>query len=96
MKPKLSKELQQRWYQMTDENYHREVRNEIATYLAVNVHPSFMFYAKLFAVMRDCINEQVVPHEFLKIECATTDAMLKELYDDYDCKMLVAQINRCL
>lgn len=96
MKPKLSKELQQRWYKMTDENYHQEVRIEIAGWLAANVHPSFIFYAKLFSAMNYCKKERFVPHEFLKVECATTDAMLEELCNEYGCKRLVKQINKCL
>lgn len=96
MKPKLSKELQKKWFEMTDNNEHRQVRQEIAEYLTQNVHPSFIMYAKLFAVMQDYIEKQQIPVEYQKVECDTTDAMLKELYDYYDCKMLVVQINRCL
>jgi hypothetical protein len=81
---------------MTDENHHQEVRIEIAGWLAANVHPSFVFYTKLFAVMNDCIKERFVPHEFLNVECATTDAMLEELYNEYGSKQLVKQINKCL
>lgn len=96
MKPVVPKQTLERWAEMTSDNDHRKVREAIASWLCVHVHPSFIFYAKLFAVMEECIQDKQVPHEFLSTECSVTDLMLKELYDEYKCKRLVNQINKCL
>ena len=101
MKPKVSKDLLKLWAEMTNENDHRLVRKDIAMWLSTNLDKSFLFYAKMFDMMEFCVREQTMhnvplPNGFLRSECALTEIMLKEVYDDYGCKQLVNQINKCL
>lgn len=96
MLPKIPKQTLQEWAEMTSNNDHRRVRQKIAEWLCVYVHPSFIFYSKLFFVMEDCIQKRQIPHEFLSTECSVTDIMLNDLEKNYKGKRLVNVINKCL
>ena len=100
MKPKVPKDLLKKWAQMTSDNDHRRVREDIARWLFLNLDSSFMFYVCMFSTMEYCVHKQQegqpLPYGFLRSECAITDAMLEEVEKYYDGKKLVEAINKCL
>ena len=95
-KPTVHPKTLERWAEMTSENDHRRVREAIAAWLCVHVHPSFIFYAKLFESMEQSLQYGFVPHEFLPTECSVTDIMFEDLEKNYKCNELSEQIKKCL
>ena len=98
MKPKVPKQTLQKWAEMTSYNDHIGVRISIARWLFLNLDTRFMFYTLLFHSMEFSVSTSKgnMPNGFLPTENAVTDIMLNEVRNDYGCKRLYNQINKCL
>ena len=93
----LPKRTKEQWSRMTDENNHQIVRVQIAEWLYENVNKCFgMYVAMYFDMYRYNHELHNIPRRFLEIECAVTDAMLKELEEDFKQPELAKDINECL